>query len=357
MMIRECDRKLTTLNTPFGLYMWNRLPFGISSATAIFQENMDQTLRGIPMTTCRIDDILVSGKDHNEHLRNLNRMITVLENQGYKCNLEKSQFMQDSVVYLGHQLSKHGIKPLKSKVRDLKMAKKPENVAELVSFLGAVNYYRRYLPDLSTVISPLEKLRSKETKWRWTRAEEESFNKLKNLLSSDRVLTFYNPELEVKLDTDASGVGLGAVLSHIMPNGYEKPIEFISRTRSTAERNYSQIDREALAIVWAVKRFHVYLYGRRFKLVTDNKPIVYIFGASRIPDMGTSRIVRWALFLTEYEYDIVYRKTKDHSNYDMLSRLPKGAVHSEEDDDCAVVCALDLESTCVDADTVRMETF
>ena len=160
----------------------------------------------------------------------------------------------------------------------------------------------------------------------------------------------------MKLDTDASSVGLGAVLSHIMPNGEERPIEFISRTLSAAERNYAQIDREALGIVWGVKRFHLYLYGRKFLLRTDHKPLVHIIGAKKMPDMGTSRIIRWALFLMEYDYEIIYRKTSEHSNCDMLSRLPVTTKHTEDEDLNAVVCALNLETTCIDAETIRVET-
>ena len=356
LLIRSNDRKFTTINTPFGLFEWKRLPYGISNSGPIFQENIDHTLQGIPMTTCRVDDILISGKTDKEHLYNLNYVIMVLEYQGYRCNWEKSQIFRDRVVYLGHEVSQEGIRPLKSKVDDLLGAKTPENVGELVSFLGAVNYYRRYLPQLSTVISPLERLRSKDVKWQWTAEEEEAYKKLKKMLSSEIVLTFYNPELPVKLDTDASSVGLGAVLSHIMPNGEERPIEFISRTLSAAERNYAQIDREALGIVWGVKRFHLYLYGRKFLLRTDHKPLVHIFGAKKMPDMGTSRIIRWALFLMEYDYEIIYRKTSEHSNCDMLSRLPVTTKHTEDEDLNAVVCALNLETTCIDAETIRVET-
>ena len=356
LSIRECDRNLTTINTFMGLLAWTRLPFGINNSGPIFQETIDNTLKGIPMTVCRVDDILISGRTDEEHLYNLNSVILVLEYQGYKCNWEKSQIFLPKVIYIGHEVSKDGIRPIKSKVEDLMNAKTPKNINELVSFLGAVNYYRRYLPNMSTVVAPLERLRAKEVKWQWTSVEEASFKELKKLLCSERVLTFYDPALPLKLDTDASSVGLGAVLSHIMPTGEEKPIEYISRTLSAAEKNYAQIDKEGLAIVWGVKRFYLYLYGRKFKLVTDHKPLVYIFGANKMPNLGTSRVIRWALFLMEYDFEIVYRKTKDHANCDMLSRLPVDVKHSEDEDICAAVFKLDLENTCVDAEIVRCET-
>ena len=357
LLIREEDRVLTTLNTHKGLYQWNRLPYGISSASAIFQSVMDDTLTGIPMTCCRIDDILVSGRNDGEHLMNLNNVIIRLERRGFKCKVEKSCFMQEEVVYLGHVVSADGIKPVQSKVESLLKAPEPRNVDELISFLGAVNYYRRYLPKLSAVIAPLERLRTKTVKWQWTTTERDAFQKLKMLLSSKQVLTFYDPKLPLKVDTDASSGGIGAVLSHILPNGEERPIEFISRTLSPAERNYAQIDKEALAIVWALKRLHIYLYMRRFTLVTDHRALVRIFGDKPIPEMTAGRLTRWALFLMNYQYDIQYRNTKDHANADMLSRLPRPVKHDgTETSELSDMFALTMSETLLNAELVANHT-
>ena len=357
MMIRESDQILTTLNTHRGLYKWLRLPYGISSSAAIFQGTMDQVLRGIPYCCCRIDDILIGGRSEAEHLEILNEVITRLEDKGFRCRLEKSQIAVKEVVYLGHRVSPSGIQPLKSKIRDLMNAPKPENVEELVSFLSAVNYYRRYLPNLSTVIGPLDDLRKHEVKWKWTTKEQNSFDKLKELLCSERVLTFYNPDLPLKVDTDASSTGLGAVLSHLYPNGEERPIEYISRTLSQAERNYAQIDREALGIVWAIKRFHIYLYMRKFLLVTDHQALVHLFKSSKaVSTITTRRIARWALFLSNYDYEIQYRNTKLHGNCDMLSRLPRAVTHSSEKDECAELFSLSMQESMLDAELVARET-
>ena len=180
MLIRLQDRELTVINTHKGLYRWNRLPFGVSSSAAIFQETMDDTLQALKMVCCRIDDILISGRTNEEHVEILKEVVRRLESRGFKCKLEKSQFFKDKVVYLGHEISKEGIRPVKSKVEDLKAAEPPKNLAELISFLGAVNYYRRYLPNLSTVIAPLDNLRSSD--WKWTDVEAASFKKLKDSL-------------------------------------------------------------------------------------------------------------------------------------------------------------------------------
>ena len=173
--IRKEDRILITINTHLGQLLWNRLPYDIAPAAAHFQETIDQTLAGIPMCNCRVDDILISGKDDEEHMRVLNDVIHRLEKQGYKCRLEKSEFMKDSVVYLGLTVRKDGISPVKSKIKDMVNMKPPKDVDELVSFLSGVNYYRRYISNMSKVIAPLQELRKKGVKWKWGKEEQKAF--------------------------------------------------------------------------------------------------------------------------------------------------------------------------------------
>ena len=352
------DQLITTMNTHMGQYVWTRLPYGINSSAAIFQNLMDNVLRGIPMVCCRIDDILISGKNDKEHLDNLNKVVRRLEANGFRCRLNKSKLMHEEVIYLGHKVNKHGMSPVNSKIDDLLKVPAPENVKNLVAFLGAVGYYRKYLPDLSTIIAPLDELRKTEVEWRWTKTEQKAFEELKKLLCSDRVLTFYNPLKRLKLDTDASSVGLGAVLSHIDDDGTnERPVEFISRTLSNAEKKYSQIDKEALGIVWAIKRFHMYLYGRHFELVTDHQPLVHIFGPKRgIPEMTANRLSRYALLLQNYDYNIVYRNTKEHANADVMSRFPKKVIHVDEPNECEEAFSLTMEDALIDAKEVARET-
>ncbi len=173
--IRKEDRSLTCITTHQGTYQFNRLPYGVNNSGPIFQETMDKTLENAKMTCCRVDDILISGKTREEHLKNVIEVVKRLEARGFRCNKEKSQFYKDKVVYLGHEVSAEGIRPVKSKVEDMLKAPQPMNLDSLVSFLGAVNYYRRYLPDLSTVIAPLEALRT--TEWKWTDTEEKISSK------------------------------------------------------------------------------------------------------------------------------------------------------------------------------------
>ena len=192
----------------------------------------------------------------------------------------------------------------------------------LVAFLGAVNYYARYIKNLSTLVEPLNRLR-RNVPWCFGPEEKAAFDRCKEALTSSAVLVQYDPNLPVKIDTDASSVGIGAVISHILPDGNEKPIEMVSRTLTKAERNYSQIEKEALSLVWGIKRFHKYVYARTFTLVTDHKPLIYVLKENKqIPEMGVSRIQRWAVTLASYQYKIQYRPTHKHANADVCSRFP-----------------------------------
>ncbi len=318
----EKDQYLTTIATPQGLYKWKRLPYGVSSATAIFQQVMDQVLQGVEKCVCRVDDILITGSNDQEHCDRLGEVLDRLYQAGFRCRLDKSKFLADEVIYLGHRISKEGVTPCSEKVKTLLDAPYPENLEQLIAFLGAVNYYGRYIKNMASVIDPLNQLRAKDAVWKFGKIEKKAFNELKNLIASSAVLVQYNPDLPLKIDTDASKGGIGAVISHITEDG-ERPIEFASRSLTKAERKYSQIEKEALAIIWGVKKFHRYIYAREFRLVTDHKPLTFIFGEKRdIPEMGVSRIQRWAILLASYRYKIEYRSTKLHSNADMCSRFP-----------------------------------
>ena len=357
LMIAEEDISLTTLNTHLGQKAWTRIPYGLNNSGAYFQEAIDQILADIPMVCCRVDDILVTGTNDDDHLVNLNSVFRRIELHGLKVRPEKTKLMVEEVIYLGHKITKDGMSPVRSKVEDLINTPKPSDVKELTSFLGAVSYYRRYLPDLATITAPLDRLRSSEVTWRWTDEEQAAFGKLKELLASDHVVACYNPKLPVKVETDASKFGLGGVISHVMADGSEKPIEFASRKLSKSEVKYSQIDKEALAIVWAVRRFHYYLYGRAFELVTDHMPLTHIFNQNKgISEMSSNRLSRYALILMNYNYTIRYRNTKLHANCDMLSRLPRSGIEENESDEEAEVFAMNMDDSFIDARLIARET-
>ena len=323
MEMTDESKPMLTLNTHRGLFRLNRLPFGIASAPAVWQRAIDTVLSGLAKTKCIIDDIIVTGADDEEHFRNLEAVFARLQAAGLRVNIEKCRFFQDRIEYCGHEVSKDGLRKLQTKVQAIVDAPQPENVSQLRSFLGLLNYYQRFLPDLATTLHPLNELLQKGKKFVWSSDCQAAFQKVKNLIASDQVLTHYDPNLPIRLASDASPYGIGAVLSHVLTTGEERPIAFASRTLTKAEQGYSQIDKEALAIVWAVKRFNIYLYGRHFELVTDHQPLVSIFHpAKSIPVMTAARLQRYAIYLSSHSYTIVYKNTTDHANADSMSRLP-----------------------------------
>eukprot|EP00731_Ephydatia_muelleri_P034369 Em0057g1a len=343
IMLAPDSQKRLALSTHRGVLLQMRLPFGITSAPGYFQEIMDQLTSDLRGVAVYIDDILVSGTTATEHLQNLRALLHRLESKGLCCHLEKCVFAQPSVEYLGHILSGQVIAK-GPKVNDVMQMPAPENVSGLRSFLGSVQFYSKFLPNLATLTEPLHRLTKKDTTWIWGAEEQAAFQKLKDLLCADNVLVHFDPSLPVGISCDASEVGLGAVLFHRYPDGSERPIANASKTLTTTQRRYSQIQKEALAIVFALNKFHQFLYGRSFILVTDHKPLLVLFGPTKAtPALAANRLARWALTLSQYQYTIEYRKTCDHSNADALSRLPVGpdARFDEEEDNA------DVDTVCI----------
>lgn len=306
---------------------------------------MDDLTVDLPGVAVYLDDILVSGKDAEDHFQNLRRLLDRLHSKGLRCKKEKCYFAQPQVEYLGHVLTKDGISKGHKVDAVLKMPA-PTDVSSLKSFLGSLQFYSKFLPSsFATEAEPLYRLTKKQVDWIWGPTEEKAFQKLKQLLLSDQVLTHYNPALPVGIACDASSVGIGATLFHRYPDGSERPIANISKTLSQSQRNYSQIQKEALSIVFATKKFFQYLFGQRFILITDHKPLLAIYGPRKASSgLVANRLARWAMFLNQFDFEIEYRKTKDHQNADALSRLPQGEDETfdeeESADDADIVCAI-----------------
>jgi len=270
-----------------------------------------------------LDDILVTGKSEEEHHQNLGEVLTQLEQAGLRLKRSKCSFMLSSVEYLGHKISAQGLQPTDEKIRAIKEAPAPKDVSQLKSFLGLVNYYGKFLPHLSQTLAPFYRLLQKEMPWNWGEEQEKAFQDAKSQLSSECVLVHYDPEKELILACDASPCGVGAVLSHRMEDGRDRSVAFASRSLAPAERNYSQLDREALAITFGIKKFHNYIFGRRFSILSDHKPLQHLLKeTSATPSMALARIQRWALTLGAYDYEIAYKPGDKHANADVLSRLP-----------------------------------
>ena len=323
VVLEDESKEMATITTHRGLYRVNRLPFGVASSPSLFQRIMETVLQGLPSVSIYLDDILVTGKSVDDHCRNLEAVLSRLEDAGFRLKQEKCAFLLPSVEYLGHLITAQGLQPSTDKVEAVQKAPPPQDVSQLKSFLGLVNYYGKFLPDLSSVLAPLYSLLQKETEWKWGMDQQKAFAEVKQLLTSDCLLVHYDQDKELLLACDASPYGLGAVLSHRGPNGEEQPVAFASRSLNPAEKNYSQLEKEGLAIVFAVKRFHQYLFGRPFTITSDHKPLQHLLKESTaVPAMASARMQRWALLLSGYDYTINYKPGEAHANADSLSRLP-----------------------------------
>ena len=322
--LAELSKEYLTINTHRGLYQFNRLPFGVASAPAIFQRSMETLLRDLPGLFVYLDDILITGSTLAEHLANLEGVLKRLSEAGLRLNKEKCAFFLEQIEYLGHTIDAQGVHPTGEKIKAIKNAPQPKNVTELRSFLGILNYYSRFLPTLSAKMAPLYSLLRKTTSWSWGSQQQEAFSIAKDTLQEDALLVHFDPSKPLIVACDASQYGLGAVLSHKMDNGEERPVAFASRTLNPAEKKYSQLEKEGLAIIFAVKKFHHYIYGHHFIIESDHKPLSFLFSELKgVPVLASSRIQRWSLTLSAYHYSIHYKSGKNLNNADALSRLPQ----------------------------------
>ncbi|KAI4881067.1 hypothetical protein NFI96_009116 [Prochilodus magdalenae] len=291
---------------------------------------MESLLQGLPRVAVYLDDILLTGRDLAEHLSTLDEVLRRLKEAGLRLHRRKCSFLQDQVEYLGHKINAEGLHPVQTKVRAIEEAPRPTTVTELKAYLGLLNYYNKFLPNLATHLAPLHRLLRKDAQWTWTKDQEDAFCLSKQLLKSANVLSHYSADKELVLACDASLYGVGAVLLHVVDDGVEKPIGFMSRTLTPAEKRYSQHDKEGLAIIFGIKRFHKYIYGQTFTITTDHKPLISLFHEMKpVPQMGLLRVQRWAT-LRAYEYRLVYKPGKDHTNADALSRLPLPQTEEED---------------------------
>ena len=323
MPLEEESKNLTTINTSRGLFKYNRLCFGIAAAPAIFQRVMDSLLQGLNMVCGYLDDILITGKDKEEHDKNVNMVLKRLYMAGIRVRSEKCTFGRNQVEYLGYIISAEGLHPVQKKVKAIIDAPSPENSTQLRAFLGMINYYGKFLNNLSNLFGPLHELLKKGKSWKWSKECEKSFKQAKIMLTSSKVLVHFDSKRNTRLTCDASQYSIGAVLSQEMDNGEERPVAFASISLGQAETNYSQIEKEELGVEFGVKKFHKYLFGRKFTIANDHKPLLTLLNeAKSVPAMVSGRIQRWALLLFAYEYVFEYKPGSKIANADAMSRLP-----------------------------------
>ena len=322
MEIQEDCRHLTTFITPFGRFLCNRLPFGISSAPEIFQREMQVVLGELPGVVCQMDDILVFGSDKSEHDKRLCVTLEKLRRAGVTLNAEKCEFNRRTVKFLGHIIDREGIKADPDKIRAITSFDAPKNRKELRRFFGMINYLGKFTPTLATDSQRLRKLLGKECEWTWTVEHNDEFEHLKKLIATTPTLAAYRLDSPTMLSTDASSYGLGAVvMQKHSPDGHWRPVAYASRALSTAEQRYAQIEKEALAICWGCEKFNYHLAGREFVVETDHKPLVSVLGSKELAKLPL-RVQRFRLRLMAYSYKIMYTPGEKLVLADALSRAP-----------------------------------
>lgn len=313
------SREITTFAVHNGVYRYKRLLFGVSSASEQYQHEIASALTGIEGVENISDDVIIHAADQETHDQRLHAVMARLRESGLTLNPGKCQFNMDRLIFMGILLSEKGIGPTEERVRAVTEAREPETATEVRSFLGLVGYSSRFIPQFATLSEPLRRLTRKDTPFKFGPEQKQAFSNLKAELARAATLAYFDKDAKTCVIADASPVGLGAVLVQNQ-KGIRVPVCYVSRSLTLCERKYSQTEREALGLVWACERLHPYLYGRKFDLVTDHKPLEVIYGPRSKP---CARIERWVLRLQPYDFKVVHIAGKNNIA-DPLSRLLTG---------------------------------
>ena len=319
MEVDPKDRPKTAFTCQSGLFEFNVMPFGLTNAPSSFERLMEKVLSGLQYDICLLylDDIIIKSETFEEHVVNLKKVFDRLRDSNLRLSPKKCTIFQHKVQFLGHVVSEEGISTDPKKVETVKEWPKPSTVKQVRSFLGLCSYYRRFILNFSSVAKPLTRLTEKDVKFAWSSECEEAFQKLKNCLVNTPILVYPDLTKPFILDTDASGVGIGAVLSQLQ-GGKERVVAYYSRVLTKSERNYCVTRRELLAVIDSIKHFHTCLYGTKFVIRTDHGSLRWLVNFKNLE----GQLCRWSEFLAVYDYEIVHRSGKLHGNADALSRRP-----------------------------------
>ena len=330
LKLDEDSSKLTTFNTPFGRYRFLRLPFGISSAPEIYHKKIREIFEGIPNVDTSMDDIIVWGRTVEEHDKALTQVLEASKRNNLTLNKEKCQFGVKELVFLGDRLTTDGIKPDEAKISAITNMPRPICKEDVQRFLGMVTYLAKWIPEYSSVAAPLRQLLEKKNEWQWNPEQEKSWQELKSIISSEPVLQYFDPAKPIKISSDANKDGLGALLLQQHKVGVEcvwKPVAYASRSMTSAETRYAQIEKELLSITFACERFHQFIYGARVIAETDHKPLISNF-KKNLNDCPL-RIQRMLLRLQRYDLDVQFIPGKELVAADALSRATERGHVSE----------------------------
>jgi hypothetical protein len=317
--VKEEDRPKTAFITKFGLFEFNVMPFGLCNAPATFQRLMNQVMSRYigKFIVVYLDDITIYSKTFDDHIKHLKTIFETLRQAKLKLNKDKCHFFLPSIKFLGHVITRNGILPDEDKLIKVKNFPIPNNLRTLRGFLGLASYYRKFIQKFSDIAKPLNQLLQKGEKFNWTQLQQKAFEKLKHYLITAPILQHPDFDKPFYLHTDASGIGLGAVLAQKDDdNKREYAIAYASRSLTKAEKNYSATELECLAVVWAVEHFHQYFGTNHFFVVTDHAALKWL----KTTELKGRR-ARWIIRLESYNYTILHRAGRKHNNADVLSRL------------------------------------
>ena len=327
---KSIEKTAFTVNN--GHYEYLRMPFGLKNAPSTFQRVMDNVFRDYLYKFCfvYVDDIVIFSKSLHDHLIHVRQVFEKLKQHNLKVQLNKSEFFSKNIAFLGHVITPEGIKPNPDKIKAIQNYPMPTTAKEIKSFLGLVGYYRKFISNFSKIISPITKCLKKGSKIDFKNPDYiDAFEQCKELLTNAPILIYPDFEKEFYLTTDASNVAIGSVLSQ-----NSKPVAYYSRTLNSAEKNYSTIEKELLAIIESTRHFRPYLFGRKFTVETDHNPLVWLY---KIKEPNT-RLARWKLKLDEFDFKIVYKKGNENKVADALSRIE---IHNNEVDKMSTIPQID----------------
>ena len=331
----------TAISTPFGLFEFLRMPFGLRNAAQSFQRFIDEVIRGLPNVYAYIDDLLIASSDRKEHEKHIRMLFDRLQKYGVVVNLNKCVFARSELDFLGHRIDCNGVSPLPEKVEAIRKSSAPTSLKGLRAFLGLVNFYRRFIPDCAQILLPLtDLLRSHPKRSRkplaWTPACDAAFDTVKEKLAQTTLLAYPNANFPLSVMVDASDRAVGGVVQQLHNDEWE-PLAFFSRKLSPAETRYSTFGRELLAVYLAIKHFRYMLDGRIFCVFSDHKPLTHVFNAK--PDRHSPREIRHLDFIAQFTTDIRYVKGRDNVVADTLSRPSMNALYTDTCIDYGLIAA------------------
>jgi len=302
-------------------YQFKVLPFGLINSVAEFQKVLDQVLgpEVLQFAAIYVDDIHITSTSFEEHMYHLEQIFKKFEQHNITINKKKSQFLKNQVVFLGHIISQKGITMDPDKIQTIKNFQPPKTKKQVQAFIGFINFYRKFIRDLSQDTGHLSKLTKKDARWVWGDTQQQAFENIKQKFLEDIIIQFPDFQREFHLNTDASTTHIGAELYQITDKGEHQTLSFASRTLKPTEQNYNTTELELLAIVFACKKFRNYLLGHKVKIFTDHHALTFLNTCQLL----NARLIRWATYLQEFQLEIIHIPGKENLGADTLTRYPQ----------------------------------